>query len=160
MIIKILSLEELKTFIEDLNKFIDNFNSIPEDRLKDLDYEFKPKNEKEFILTINESPLNILKGLGFKKWLDYKESNRLNPDSNLEVEDKHNFDIWLFPSEWEDIIPLNFQCVNPNGEEVLYKKSSEPMLGVLPYGIKRPHNADEPNELYEEFKNILFNGIV
>ena len=154
----ILRIDDLGEFFSQFDKMIKNFNSIPDYRLEELDYDVKPKDENECNVIINEAPLHILKGLGFKKWLDFKKANEISPYKIEEVEDKDNFDIWLFPVEWEDVIPKDFKCINPRGEDVIYEKNCEPILGVLPYGIKKPHNVDEENKLYIEFKEILLNG--
>ena len=57
------------TIQEFLEQFGNNNTPHPkENREIELDFEWLPTNEQEFLDTINKAPFNILKGLGFRKY--------------------------------------------------------------------------------------------
>ena len=56
-----------------IQEFLEQFgnDSTPhpkENREQELDFEWLPSNEEEFLNTINNAPFSILKGLGFRKY--------------------------------------------------------------------------------------------
>lgn len=54
---------------EFLEQFGNDNNPHPkENRTTELDFEWLPSNEEEFMNTVNNAPFNILKGLGFRKY--------------------------------------------------------------------------------------------
>lgn len=156
MTVKIMNEDEFLNFINTFHKFLNRFKEVPEHSLTEADYEFLPTNKEEFLQIVNDAPLNILKGLGFKKWMDAEKARHINPLSMELKPIKENFDIWLFPESFTNIIPIGYECIDTLGENVIYSKDdAEPLMGSLPYGIKKEHNKDEPNQLYNEFSEFM-----
>lgn len=95
------------------------------DRTWDLDFQFIPKNETEFLDFIKNAPNDILLGCGFCFWAKPKKGRP---------------GLYLFPGEWYDCIPEGFQVVDISGESEFFKKGftdDDTRFGCLPYGIFR-----------------------
>lgn len=121
------------------------------ERTWDLDFNYIPSNDQEFIDTIANAPWYILKGMGFCIWDKYNhvaEKNAAKPehsiiempayDMNLNEAGTVKFDvgrgnaptvklevehdILLIPGEWYNSIPEGFELIDICGHKELFKK--------------------------------------
>lgn len=107
------------------------------DRAETLEFNWVPKSEEEFYSIINNAPYDILIGFGFRK-CEIVENyfgniNDIKKFANGE-------EIWLFPSEWYEVIPEGFPSIDIFGVETPFKNgiaSKDTRFGCLGYGIKR-----------------------
>lgn len=135
------------------------------DRIRELDFQWKPDSPMEFMGTVENAPWEILKGLGFGKWDKMSElvkENAAKPKHNQVsipvINSNENFIVdighknapletdigedWvlLFPHEWYGLIPDGFMVTGLNGERYAFKKGvsdDDKRFGCLPYGITR-----------------------
>lgn len=121
------------------------------ERTWDLDFNFIPKTNEEFIEVVTQAPIDILKGMGFCFW-DTMNSiaaeNAIKPKSkiihipaiNLDGSDAPDFDfdigrgnspiqlqdvdedIYLIPGEWYNSIPDNYPLTSITGRIEPFKK--------------------------------------
>ena len=138
------------------------------DRNEQLEYDYKPETKAEFMAIVEKAPLNILQGLGFRKWDTM--NNCIKDNQKMPVSNKIEFpiinskskevyvtdigrknapikllaideDIILFPAEWYSIIPDGFIVTGLNGEQYPFKNGyidDDTRFGCLAYGIRRP----------------------
>ncbi len=159
-------MEELIGFLK--SEFPDGVNIMtPQfERIEKREFEWKPSTEYEFKTIIEKAPLDILIGLGFRKWDKMNtliEENNQRPESKeveipiLNSDDTYNVNLgkedlqtenlqkdeWvlLFPGEWFDIIPEGFIVTGLYREEYPFKRKeadNDVRFGCLPYGIRKP----------------------
>ncbi len=87
------------------------------DRIDNMAVLIKPKNAKWFD-TLKTAPPSILRDLGMQPWDD---------------------DLWLYPAEWYDYIPEDYEIVDINGKIGSFHKGKtddDRRYGALAYGFK------------------------
>ena len=135
------------------------------ERTSALEFNWKPANDEQFYAVIEKAPLNILLGLGFRRWETMNNLIKENfqkpikeeikipminsdkdfvvdigrgqaPTQLLEVDE----DVLLFPCEWYNLIPDGLRVTGLYGELDIFKKDESDddiRCGCLPYGIRR-----------------------
>lgn len=117
----------------------------------ELDFDYIPSSDQEFIDTIQNAPWPILKGMGFLIWDSYNhvvEENQHKPQVDLIQLPTLNMasnqitsmefdlgrgqdpteklaidqDIILLPAEWYGAIPEGFELISISGRKELFKK--------------------------------------
>lgn len=120
-------------------------------RTWELDFNFIPNSEAEFLECLTEAPTDILKGLGFCLWdtintiADENASKPISnpvtiPAINIDGSDagqitfdvgrgnapttkrKKDMDIWLIPGEWYDYIPDGYLLTDICGRQEPFKR--------------------------------------
>lgn len=136
------------------------------DRIEELEFDWKPENDAEFMGVVKNAPMNILTGLGFGKWETMNnlisENNDRSENDVIQIpiinsdEDYFEVDnsklemtsepleedemVMLFPHEWYDLIPDGFMVTGLFGETYPFKKGEsddDRRFGCLSYGIRR-----------------------
>jgi hypothetical protein len=121
------------------------------DRTWNLDFDFIPKNDSEFLEFVRDCPTEMLKGFGFSKWDTYNaviEENAAKPVSNkisfpafnIDGSQSEDFvfdsgrgnapikpltedrDIWLLPAEWYNSVPENYTLIDISAKSHIFKR--------------------------------------
>jgi hypothetical protein len=109
---------------------------LPIQRLQDIDFEWKPENEEEFDLFIQKVSPEILRGFGFLPYKELTEPYRVS-ENDINTLLGPGRELFLFPSEWYNIIPNRFPVINIFAEVFPLengKSDNSARSGCLSYG--------------------------
>lgn len=141
------------------------------ERTEPLEFDWKPSTKKQFMAIVEKAPLEILFGLGFRKWdtmntlikenhgsslvefpvinspndketITFKVGSDKVPTKLLDIDE----DVLLFPGEWFDLIPEGFKTTGLYGEETVWEKAKaddDIRFGCLAYGIRRTNEHSQ-----------------
>lgn len=136
------------------------------ERTTPLEYSWRPETAEQFNSVVNDATVNVLLGLGFRKWDTMNNIIRENmgkpkhdilkipfinkPDEEFVIDTGRkdapiellpvDEDILLIPGEWYNIIPDGFTVTGLDGETYPFKhgeSDDDIRFGCLAYGIRR-----------------------
>lgn len=97
-----------------------------------------PKSVEEFTKIVNEAPISILYDIGFELFSECRRLSEIGVHLTEQGKDPDTFGIFLFPSEWYNIIPEEFTVIDIDGCISKFNKaqnSNSSRYGCLAYGI-------------------------